>query len=705
MQEELWRENIFTCITRVAQIQRQPLDLSMLKAVVFDQKDGSAFECLKGIAKAMNLSAPTRLEAVDPAYCPIITENEGVWGIVLAPNPSGGWLTLVYDSVSKTLEEEIVSTFPKTSRFFRLNAAKRFSFTQSPSLKLILKEILSERRGLIEIVSGSLFIGTVALVTSLYAMQVYDRVIPTSASATLLVLTLGVMLAITLDALAKWLRMRVIASMSDRIDQRLARSVYARFLGVRLDVMPSSVGMMAQRIRSYETVRQLLLGSVSGFIVDVPLAIILLLVLSAIGGLLAVIPASFLLAGIIGGIIAARQTTGLAAMAIPAHNQKTGHLVESIEALELIKSGNGSWRNLAKWLELTDRARSHDYEIKKVNDRFQVAIGYLQQIGYVTLIAFGATYVSQGEITLGALIACSILSSRIVAPLFALTQIIVQWATAKASLQDLDQFWVLEQDISSAVNPLWINEVHGEFLIEDAHVSHSEVPALHVPKLLIRPGESIAVLGPIGSGKTTLLRLLTGLYKPEKGQVRLDGLNLSDIDKAVLSSQIAYVPQDGRLFEGTLRENLLIGLTDPGDEHLTEAARKTGLFDTVIAPHPKGLNRTISEGGTGLSGGQRQLVHITRALLRHPKVWLLDEPTAAMDRATEEHVINALQNIRDADPSCVFVFVTHKSRIAGLSERIIVLNAGKIVMDGPKNEVLERLSGKAVNQSHQSKQS
>lgn len=691
-------KQVLACISRLAQLNRQPVDLSLLNAAVSNAWGQGPYTGLKQIAGVMNFRKPRQVAKPDPVYCPLLLEADGNWSIILAVHPTGNWATLVYDEDIQDFREELQSSFPKSAKFFQLNVSKRFALSESPSLRMILREIFDEKRGIFEIVSGSVFIGTVALVTALYAMQVYDRVIPTGATATLFVLTLGAMLALTLDAFAKWLRMRTIAHMSDRIDQRLARSIYSRFLGIRLDAMPASVGVMAQRIRSYESVRQLLLGSVSGFFVDMPLAIILLLVLAAIGGTLAAIPAVFLVIGFIGALVTARRITGLAAIAVPAHNRKTGHLVESIEGLEIIKSGNGQWRNLAKWLELTDQARAHDHDMKKLSDRFQVYIGYVQQIGYISLIALGAMFVSAGQITLGGLIACSILSNRIVAPLFGLSQIIVQWATVKASLQDLDVFWKIDQDLPSSGAPLWVHDLEGQYFVENASVEHAEVQVLNIPRLDVKAGESIAILGPIGSGKTSLLRLLTGLYKPSQGRVTLDGLNILDIDKTVLSDKISYVPQDGRLFEGTLRDNLVIGLTDPGDAALVRIAQLTGLFDAVIKPHPKGLNRAIAEGGTGLSGGQKQLVHITRSFLRQPRIWLLDEPTAAMDKASEEKVIDALMTYRRENPSSTFVFVTHKPLIANLADRIIVMAGGKIALDGPRAEVLARLS--ARQQAH-----
>ena len=217
--------------------------------------------------------------------------------------------------------------------------------------------------------------------------------------------------------------------------------------------------------------------------------------------------------------------------------------------------------------------------------------------------------------------------------------------------------------------------------------------ALGVPQLAIAPGEKIGVLGPIGAGKTTFLRLLSGMYKPQDGRILLDDVDLAFLAKPFLAEHMGYLPQEGRLLAGTLRENLILGLLDPGDDAILIAARTTGLFDSVIAPNPKGLEQTISEGGTGLSGGQRQLVNLTRIFLRKPRIWLLDEPTAALDRNTEVQVTAALRNtIRPED---TLIIVTHKPEMLQLVDRLIVVVGQQIALDGPRDSVIARLQSGA----------
>lgn len=222
-------------------------------------------------------------------------------------------------------------------------------------------------------------------------------------------------------------------------------------------------------------------------------------------------------------------------------------------------------------------------------------------------------------------------------------------------------------------------------------MNYQGTAALNVPALNIAAGERVAILGAVGSGKTSLLRVLSGMYKPQEGRVTLDGVDIEYISKASLANRMGFVPQDGRLFAGTLRDNLVLGLNDPGDDVLLQAARKTGLFEMVINPHPKGLVREIFEGGSGLSGGQKQLVHLTRALLRNPAIWLLDEPTASMDANLEKRFISMLQGELQAQHQSTLVMVTHKPLLLSLVSRIIVMVNQQIYMDGPRDQILQQL--------------
>jgi len=295
-------------------------------------------------------------------------------------------------------------------------------------------------------------------------------------------------------------------------------------------------------------------------------------------------------------------------------------------------------------------------------------------------------------LSMGGLIACSILSGRVLNPSSKIPGMLVQWGHVKAALQGLDKMWSLEDDHHGVEQPILVDNIKGQYKFEDVLVNYDERTALNIKDLKIRPGEKIGIIGPVGAGKSTLLKLLSGLFKPTSGRVMLDGVDLSHISKPIIAEKIGYIQQDGRLFSGTLRENLILGLVDPGDDVILQAAEITGLHQALVSRHPMGLECPIAEGGTGLSGGQKQLVNLTKVFLRQPKVWLLDEPTASIDRTFELKVTHALKRHIKTDDT--LVLITHKPEMLSLVDRVIVVVDQKIMLDGPKEPVLQKLQEK-----------
>jgi len=683
----------FAAVMRLAQLRREPVDGLAIRGVLEGfGPEWSEGEMVEELSRQLNLPMPTWHKAPDDGRLPMLALSpSGDWGVVTARNGEGHWVTSWWDGGERKFREDTAAEFGKGHRFARWSVAPRFIASKSPTLRLIVGEILNQKRGLFDVAAGTLAISVLAMGASFYSMQVYDRVVPTQAESTLMVLTIGVTMAILFEMLGKWMRSHMLNRMTDAIDQRLARAVYTRFLSLRLDQLPPSVGSTSARMRSYESVRGFLIGIATQVIVDIPLALLALFVLAVIGGKVALVPGLFLVIGFAIGMVFRGRTERLAKLGTPTHHFKTGLLVESIEGAETIKSGQGGWRMLSRWLDLTDQARQHDMAMRDIAERSQHAVATLNQLAYVLIVALGALQVGQESFTMGGLIACSILAGRILGPVTMLPTQLTQWANTKVSLQDLDRLWGLRQDHPEDVRPLQIDNLRGRFELTDVRFSYGGSLGLLVPRLQIQPGERVAVLGGVGSGKTTLLRVLSGMYKPQDGRITLDGIDIDLIAKSSLAQRTGYVPQDGRLFAGTLRENLVLGLTDPGDDVIMQAAARTGLLDTVIAPDSRGLERPIAEGGIGLSGGQRQLVHVTRALLRMPTIWLLDEPTASMDQGLEVKVIQMLQDELKARSSSTLVLVTHKPQMLVLVDRVIVFAQQRVVMDGPRDQVLQKL--------------
>ena len=689
---------LFVALARLAHLQREAVDrLALQEAVLATKGDHDAVHRLAVVAQHLQVTPAKWRNTPDASDLPALVETKsGGWGILRARNADGFWVGDQLNSQTKKWEEHVYTQF-EIQRLASIHLVPSFKASNSPVLAMVVDEIKSHKGKLIEGFAGGALIAFLGVLVSFYTMQVYDRVIPSGAMQTLLVLTLGILVVVGFEYLTKRLRARVYERIVDLVDQRLARTVYLRFLSVRLDQMPQSVGTLASQLRGYETVRSFLLTLAAQLAVDAPFALMFVAVIAFIAGPLALVPLVFLVVAVGMGLWHASQIRVLAQRNQEAANRKTGLLVESVEAAEIIKSGQGGWRMLGRWLASADEARDIELEMRRLSEASQFRTMALQQVSYVMLVALGAILASRGDITMGALIASSILSARVFNPATQLGNQLTQWAHVKAALQGLDAIWKLEDDHHGQLQPVHVDNIRGDYRFEQVLMNHKGKAALHLPSLHIQAGEKVAILGAIGAGKTTLLRLLSGMYKPSEGRILLDGVDVTQLSKPKLAEHIGYLPQDGRLLGGTLRENLTLGLADPGDDALLAAAKATGLYDAVIASHPQGLQLIIHEGGTGLSGGQRQLVNLTRVFLRKPRIWLLDEPTASLDRTLERHIMQTLGAA--IQPEDTLVLVTHKPELLQLVNRVIVVDKHKVILDAPRDEVLAKLKAHPMKQS------
>ena len=640
----------------------------------------------KEIAMDAGISEVQWFSSPDPARLPALTwVNEIGWGIIRNQNSQGQWIV---DIGNKAIT--LSSENPMTCMRMVIDKSDS-EITSKPVFHLFKKVFLSQKKAFIEAGIAGVLINILALVTSIYSMQVYDRVIPTQGYSTLLVLTFGVSLALIFDLALKFARMHTMEHAVTIIDTQLSRAIFGRLLNIRMDQMPTSVGSLSAQLRGYETIRSFFSASTFYLLVDGPFGIFFIGMIALIGTpVAAVIPLVFLIFAIGFGLVIKNKIDDHAVKGTAAANKKTGLLVEAIEGAETIKSGAGGWGALSKWIDVSEEAIHHDMLLKRISDKSGYISAMIQQFSYIGLIAVGAYIAAEGTITMGSLIACSILSGRALSPISQIPSLIVQSAHAKASLSLLEKVYSLKTDNDQVDRPLTPQTLKGQYFLERVRFAYPEAPnALIVQNLNIQGGEKIGIVGPIGAGKSTLLRLLSGMYQANEGMVMLDNLDINQISRQTLAEKIGYLQQDHRLFSGTLRENLLIGIPDPGDEVIKQAAMQTGLI-TAISNHPKGLDLVIAEGGKGLSGGQRQLVAFTRLLLSKPSIWLLDEPTASMDTMTELRCIETLRSTLRSEST--LLLVTHKINLMPLVDRIICIANNQILMDGPRDEILKKLS-------------
>lgn len=695
--EPTMQQQFVWAMQRLAQMQGGSIDpLSLHANVSALELPIAPIQALVQICLSMGLAKPKLLRQPDRVHLPMLCHtSEHGWGVVVDRNPLGEWVVMTSQG-PKAVEE---MTLKNSVAILRLGPTVDLGFAfglfQKKSEKHTFFAHVQEalnlyRHELMEACIASAFIGFLTLVTSLFSMQVYDRVIPTRSEYTLVILSFGVLLSILIELAMKFARSHLMDYVVVGLDNRLSREIFNRLLQLRVDQIPASVGSLAGQMRGYEQVRGFYTASTLFTLIDLPLAVVFIAIIMFVASpWVAAVPLFFGGVALFVGVSIRKKIIIQAKEGAALSNMKTGLLVEAVEGIETIKAGSGGWKFLSRWIGVNGKTIESDLKMRSATESVAYLSGTVQQISYAALVVVGALVVMQGQMTMGALIASSILSGRILAPIMAIPGLLVQHAHAQAALEGLEKLYTLKTDHHGTDRPLTPSLITGHYSLIDIKFSYGDnPPALVIPKLEIQPKERIVILGPIGAGKSTLLRLLSGLYHPQEGRVLLDNLDLAHISRQVINQSIGYLQQDHRLFQGTLRENLLIGLPDPGDDALLNAMRRTGM-DRFVASHPKGLDRAIMEGGKGLSGGQKQLVAFTRLVLCSPNVMLLDEPTATMDDEQERRCLEVLA--QEAQLGKSMVIVTHKTSTLPLATRIMVVAGNSIVLDGPRDEVLQQL--------------
>jgi ATP-binding cassette subfamily C protein LapB len=550
-----------------------------------------------------------------------------------------------------------------------------------------------KRRGVFfEAIFATFVLSVFGLMSALYTMQVYDRVVPTKGFSTLWVLTIGVFLAIFFELIMKLVRSHLVDKASKAIDLELSGVFFSKALAIRSDCRPKTVGTFASQIRHFESVRNFMTSSTIFVLADAPFALLFIVVIYFIAGPVAFVPLMMIPVGLIIGLAMKGPIERYTAESMEESNKKNGLLIEAIDGVESVKAASAEWKLEDRWRELTETITATDLKSKLLTTFSTSSTQSIQQLSYVGIIATGAYAIVNGDLTMGGLIACSIISGRALTPLAQMPNMIAQWKHAKIALDVLDGIMAMpsEREHQRLVVP---DSCRGELKVNQVGFAYEEnAPQVAIEKLSFKPGDRVAILGSVGSGKSTLIKILSGLYQPQQGGVFLDDMDMSLVASEFVREQIGYLPQEVRLFNGTLRDNLVLGLPTLSDSQILKAAALTGL-DQAIQNHPSGLEINISEGGKGLSGGQRQLVGLTRLLLARPKIMLLDEPTASMDTRLEEFVMRHL--FEQLPDDSVIVLATHKAGVLKHVNRIVVMDSGKVSLDGPKQEVLDFLAEQA----------
>ena len=543
-----------------------------------------------------------------------------------------------------------------------------------------------------DVVAAALLINIFALVMPLFTMNVYDRVVPNNAVDTLWMMALGVLLIIGMDFAVRLLRGHFIDLAGARIDVQLSSTIMERVLGMRMEGKPASVGSFASNLRAFESVRDFIASATVSALIDLPFALIFILVIIWISWPLALIPLIALVIGLIYAHVVQHKMHELAETSYRAAAMRNGALIESLTALETIKTQCAEGTVQKKWESTTAFLARINAQTRLLSASAMNGAAAIQQAVNVVLIIGGVYLIHAGDLSMGGLIAVTMLGGRAITPLGQVVGLLMQYQNARTALESLEKLMAnpIERGDDDFIHR---PELSGDIEFRDVSFSYpgQAESALRNVSFRIRAGEKVVIIGRTGSGKTTLQKLILGLYKPTEGAVRLDGIDQRQLDPADIRRNIGFVGQECILFYGTLRENISIGAPYADDSAIVQAAEVAGLTQFVNR-HPQGFDMLIGERGESLSGGQRQEVAIARAVLMDPPVLLLDEPMSAMDFSTEHQF---KQRIRQYAAHKTMIIVTHRTSLIELADRIIVVDEGRIVADGPREQVIDALqSGK-----------
>ncbi|MRI34816.1 type I secretion system permease/ATPase [Endozoicomonas sp. OPT23] len=541
-----------------------------------------------------------------------------------------------------------------------------------------------------DVLLASLVINLFAIISPLFVMNVYDRVVPNNAIETLWVLAIGAAIAYLFDLLLKLARTRFIDIAGKRSDILLSAKMFEQALGQKMNQRPASVGAFARHIQEFDYIREFITSSTIATLVDLPFSLLILLVIALLAGPLAIIP----LVGIVILIVHSLTIQPLLRTCITNNQQasarKNAVLIEALSGIESIKAKSAEGELQGNWEALIGHISR--WEIKSrllTSSTASIAAFVIQMVTIATVVA-GVYLIAAQQLSLGGLIAAVMLSSRCLSPAAQLTGLSTRFYQAKSALLALDQLMNQQTEQESSQKPIPVPAEFKaiEFKQVDFTYAKQHTTALTGLNLHIKAGEKVGIIGRIGSGKSTLQRLLMRFYEPDSGSIRINGIDTRQVSSQELRQRIGYIHQDTQLYFGTVWDNIVLGAGHIDEAAVLAAAQLSGVT-AITDEHPKGLHMPVAEQGSNLSGGQRQAIALARALINNPDILLFDEPCSAMDSLSEYLFKEKLKGLLE---NKTLIMSTYKSSMLELVDRIIVIEQGKLVADGPKDEVLAALA-------------
>ncbi|MEN4949750.1 type I secretion system permease/ATPase [Pseudomonas proteolytica] len=562
--------------------------------------------------------------------------------------------------------------------------------TLIPRARSWFRDTLKRSRWLYaDAIAASFLINLIAMAAPLFVMNVYDRVVPNQATATLWVLATGIFIAYVFDLVLKSLRSLCLDLAGKKTDLIISATLFERIVGMSMKYRPARVGSFAQNIHEFQSLRDFLASLTLTSLIDLPFTLLIFMVIAILGGHLVWIPMlAFPIALGIGyllqkPLVATMERT----MALASERQSS--LIETLAGLDAVKVNNAESERQYQWEQTIGTLSRLELRVKMLSGLSMNITLLIQQLAGVIMIVFGVYQIIDGNLSMGGLIACYMLSGRALSPLASLSGLMTRYQQAKVTMVSTDQMMELPQERNFEERPLSRRTLQGAIECRGLNFTYpnQQNMALKNINLMIKPGEKIGIIGRSGSGKSSLAKLIVGLYQPDSGALLVDGVDIRQIDVSELRHNVGYVPQDIQLLAGTLRDNLVSGARYVEDEVVLQAAELAGVHEFARL-HPQGYELQVGERGQNLSGGQRQNVALARALLLNPPILLLDEPTSAMDNTGEERLKQRLQAVVE---NKTVVLVTHRASLLSLVDRLLVIDRGQILADGPKAVVMEAL--------------
>ena len=543
-----------------------------------------------------------------------------------------------------------------------------------------------------DVVIASFIINLFVLSSPLFTMNVYDRVVPNNAVETLWVLALGVSVVYGIDLFLKFVRSYFLEIAGKKSDIIMSSILFERVMDMKFSNKPKSVGSFASNLKEFDTVRNFFSSASLAAIVDLPFALIFLIVTYFIGSYLVLVPIVIMIAILCYTFFIKDPLQNAIKSTFEASAMKNGILIESLSSLETIKTLGASGHVQWNWEEATGEIANRSIKSKIITTSITTVTSFLVQLNTIAIIVLGVYMIQDTHLTMGGLIAAVMLSSRAIAPMGQVASLAANFEQTKTAYQSLSKIMQMPVERPEGKKFVRRNSFDGKIEFKNVSFTYPDTTKGSLDRInfVIQPGEKVGIIGRNGSGKTTLQKIILGLYAPTEGSVLIDGIDINQIDPADLRRNIGYVPQDVVLFKGTVRENIVQKAPYVDDMQIIKAAKVSGV-DEYVNAHPLGFDMPVFERGDGISGGQRQSIAVARAFLLDSPIILLDEPTNSLDNTVESKL---KANLKVNTVNKTMILVTHRTSMLDLVYRLIVMDNGKILLDGPRDEVLARLSGK-----------